>query len=156
VKNRYIERILESHNLNTENVWLDIINSNGSIQHMDCFSDEEKMVFKTAFELDQTWIVRHAADRAPLIDQAASNNLFFPPDVDKKELLNAHFMAWELGVKSLYYCRSRSMKTAHAVSNKVERVRIIDNPKVQLLDNIIEEISSDTNDDDYFVCEACQ
>ncbi|MCL4138853.1 UNVERIFIED_CONTAM: hypothetical protein GTU68_061057 [Idotea baltica] len=148
VKNRYLERLLETKGLNTDKVWSDIITTDGSVQHLDFLTDEEKAVFKTAYELDQNWVVQHAADRAGFIDQAASNNLFFPPDVDKAVLLEAHYKAWKLGVKSLYYCRSRSLKKAHAVSEKVERIRIIE--------DVIAPMEADNDEDDYFVCEACQ
>lgn len=148
VKNRYLERLLESKDMNNDRVWSSITTTDGSVQHLDFLTPEEKAVFRTAIEIDQMWVIQHAADRAPLIDQAASNNLFFPPDVDKRRLLEVHWAAYELGVKSLYYCRSKSLKTAHAVSQQVERKRIIE-------DMILEQEES-TEDEDYFVCEACQ
>ena len=102
------------------------------------------------------WIIAHAADRAPMVDQAVSNNLFFPPDVDKADLLSAHWSAWESGVKSLYYCRSKSLKTAHAVSQKVERKRIIEEDKVVPLEIKSDEAPGEQEEDFYFECEACQ
>lgn len=152
VKNRYLERILEERGKNTEEVWSDIITTDGSVQHFDFLTEEEKDVFKTAYELDQMWIVQHAGDRAEFIDQAASNNLFFPPDVEKKRLLEVHWAAWDLGVKSLYYCRSKSLKSAHAVSKSVARERIIEDDRVVQL----QQPEPAEVEDDYFVCEACQ
>ena len=78
------------------------------MQHLDCLDDHEKAVFKTAFEIDQRWLVEHAADRAPYICQSQSLNIFLPADVHKRDLHQIHMMAWKRGVKSLYYCRSLS------------------------------------------------
>ena len=89
----------------------------GSVQHLDCLDDHEKAVFKTAFEIDQRWLVEHAADRAPYICQSQSLNLFLPADVHKRDLHQIHMMAWKRGVKTLYYCRSLSIQRADVVSN---------------------------------------
>jgi ribonucleoside-diphosphate reductase alpha chain len=112
VKNPYLEQLLEEKGQNTEAVWSSILKKEGSVQHLDCLSDEEKDVFKTAFEIDQRWIVELAADRTPLICQSQSLNIFLPGDVDKWDLHMLHWMAWERGVKSLYYCRSKSVQRA--------------------------------------------
>ena len=84
----------------------------GSVQHLDFLTPEEKDVFKTSFEIDQRWLLELAADRTPFIDQAQSLNLFIPADVDKWDLLMLHYRAWELGIKSLYYLRSKSVQRA--------------------------------------------
>ncbi|HZY53558.1 MAG TPA: ribonucleotide-diphosphate reductase subunit alpha, partial [Reyranella sp.] len=84
---------------------------------LDCLDDHEKAVFKTAFEIDQRWLVEHAADRAPYICQSQSLNLFLPADVHKRDLHQIHMMAWKRGVKTLYYCRSLSIQRAETVSN---------------------------------------
>ena len=76
---------------------------------------------KTAFELDQRWVVEHAADRAPFICQSQSVNVFLPANVHKRDLHQIHFMAWKRGVKSLYYCRSLSIPRADTVSEKASR-----------------------------------
>jgi ribonucleoside-diphosphate reductase alpha chain len=112
VKNPYLEQLLETKGKNTEAVWSSILKHEGSVQHLDFLSDDEKNVFKTAFEIDQRWIIELAADRTPLICQSQSLNIFLPGDVDKWDLHMLHWMAWERGVKSLYYCRSKSVQRA--------------------------------------------
>jgi ribonucleoside-diphosphate reductase alpha chain len=112
VKNPYLEQLLEAKGKNTESVWSSILKNEGSVQHLDFLSDDEKSVFKTAFEIDQRWIIELAADRTPLICQSQSLNIFLPGDVDKWDLHMLHWMAWERGVKSLYYCRSKSVQRA--------------------------------------------
>ena len=112
VKNPYLEQVLIDKGRNTETVWSSILKNEGSVQHLDFLSEDEKAVFKTAFEIDQRWIVELAADRTPLICQSQSLNMFLPGDVDKWDLHMLHWMAWERGVKSLYYCRSKSVQRA--------------------------------------------
>ncbi len=112
VKNPYLEQLLEEKGKNTESVWSSILKNEGSVQHLDCLSDDEKSIFKTAFEIDQRWVIELAADRTPLICQSQSLNMFIPGDVDKWDLHMLHWMAWERGVKSLYYCRSKSVQRA--------------------------------------------
>jgi ribonucleoside-diphosphate reductase alpha chain len=112
VRNKHLEKVLTNYGMNTSKVWSSIIQNEGSVQHLPNLTDHEKEVFKTAFEIDQRWIVEHAADRAGLIDQAQSVNLFFPANVHKKTLHTVHTLAWKRGVKSLYYCRSRSIARA--------------------------------------------
>ena len=89
-----------------------ILEQGGSVQHLDFLSEDEKAIFKTSFEIDQRWLIELAADRTPYIDQATSLNLFIPADVDKWDLMMLHFRAWELGIKSLYYLRSKSVQRA--------------------------------------------
>ena len=112
VKNPYLEKVLGQKGIDTSEVWNSILEHEGSVQHLDQLSDDEKAVFKTAFELDQRWVVELSADRAPEICQAQSINLFIPGDVDKWDLHMLHWRAWETGVKSLYYLRSKSVQRA--------------------------------------------
>ncbi|MFN3370692.1 MAG: ribonucleoside-diphosphate reductase subunit alpha [Sphingomonadaceae bacterium] len=112
VKNPYLEKLLVEKAKNSDAVWNAILERGGSVQHLDFLSAEEKDVFKTAFEIDQRWLLELAGDRTPYIDQAQSLNLFIPADVEKWDLLMLHFRAWELGIKSLYYLRSKSIQRA--------------------------------------------
>jgi ribonucleoside-diphosphate reductase alpha chain len=115
VKNPYLEKILDDKGQNTPQVWDSILSHEGSVQHLDFLSQDDKDVFKTAFELDQRWIVELAADRTPEICQSQSVNVFLPGDVDKWDLHMLHWTAWERGMKSLYYLRSKSVqRAAHA------------------------------------------
>ncbi|MBF0665769.1 MAG: ribonucleoside-diphosphate reductase subunit alpha [Brevundimonas sp.] len=112
VKNPYLEKVLGEKGIDTSEVWNSILEHEGSVQHLDQLTDDEKAIFKTAFELDQRWVVELSADRAPEICQAQSINLFIPGDVDKWDLHMLHWRAWESGVKSLYYLRSKSVQRA--------------------------------------------
>tara|TARA_B100001996_G_scaffold92734_1_gene69168 strand:+ start:1 stop:741 length:741 start_codon:yes stop_codon:yes gene_type:complete len=117
VKNRHLEKVLEKYNKNTDEVWSSITTNQGSVMHLDFLTKEEKDVFKTAFELDQKWIVELGADRTPYISQAQSINLFLPADVHKRDLHQIHFQAWKKGLKSLYYCRSKSIQRAENINS---------------------------------------
>jgi ribonucleoside-diphosphate reductase alpha chain len=140
VKNPYLERLLETKGQNTAATWDSILANEGSVQHLDCLSQDEKDVYKTAFELDQRWIVELAADRTPDICQSQSVNLFIPGDVDKWDLHMLHWQAWERGMKSLYYLRSKSVQRAsHAGA--------------ETLDTFNLEVGEKT---DYDECLACQ
>ena len=112
VKNEHLERLLVEKGQNTPEIWASILEHEGSVQHLDFLSQDEKDVFKTAFEIDQRWIVELAADRTPEICQSQSVNIFLPGDVDKWDLHMLHWMAWERGCKSLYYLRSKSVQRA--------------------------------------------
>ena len=112
VKNEPLERLLATKGANTAEVWNSILEHEGSVQHLDCLTQDEKDVFKTAFELDQRWIIELAADRTPEVCQSQSLNVFLPGDVDKWDLHMLHYSAWERGVKSLYYLRSKSVQRA--------------------------------------------
>jgi ribonucleoside-diphosphate reductase alpha chain len=112
VKNPYLERLLDQTGHNTTEVWDSIVENEGSVQHLDFLSDDDKDVYKTAFELDQRWVIELAADRTPEICQSQSLNVFLPGDVDKWDLHMLHFSAWERGCKSLYYLRSKSVQRA--------------------------------------------
>jgi len=117
-KNKYLEALLDSKGLSVHEkagVWSQVLQHQGSVQSLKCLTDEEKNVFKTAFEIDQSWIIKHAADRQKYIDQAQSVNLFFKNPVDINDVHVLHLDAWKKGLKTLYY--SRSMK-----SNRIEDI----------------------------------
>jgi ribonucleoside-diphosphate reductase alpha chain len=140
VKNPYLERVLDEKGINTEATWASILEHEGSVQHLSALSQDEKDVYKTAFELDQRWIIELAADRTPEICQSQSVNIFIPGDVDKWDLHMLHWQAWERGCKSLYYLRSKSVQRA-AFAGSAEA----DRPDV--------EAAART---DYEECLACQ
>jgi ribonucleoside-diphosphate reductase alpha chain len=121
VRNRHLQVLLAAKGMDTDEVWSSITLTKGSVQHLPFLTEQEKAVFKTAFELDQRWVVEHAADRTPFICQSQSVNLFLPADVHKRDLHQIHMLAWKRGVKSLYYCRSLSIQRADNVSEKVVR-----------------------------------
>lgn len=112
VKNKHLMELLESKGLNTQGTWHSILENEGSIQHLNGLSDDEKAVYRTAFEIDQRWVIEMAADRTPYVCQGQSINVFLPSDIDKWDLMMLHWKAWESGVKSLYYCRSKSVQRA--------------------------------------------
>lgn len=126
VKNEHLENILESKGKNTDEIWSSIITHKGSVQHLDFLSVEEKGVFKTADELDQNWIITHAADRQEYICQGQSVNLFFPAGAQKSYVNKVHLKAWKEGLKGLYYLRTEAKSRAENVSEKVERVALED------------------------------
>ena len=146
VKNPYLEKILQDKAKDSNNVWNSILEKGGSVQHLDFLSPEEKDTFKTSFEIDQRWLLELAGDRAPYIDQAQSLNLFIPADVEKWDLLMLHFRAWELGIKSLYYLRSKSIQRA-GFAGGVEADNTADAPVMEL---------AAAEQTDYEECLACQ
>ena len=120
VRNRALQTLLAQKGQDTDEVWSSITLSKGSVQHLDFLTQQERDVFKTAFELDQRWIIEHAADRTPFICQSQSVNVFLPADIHKRDLHQIHLLAWKRGLKSLYYCRSLSIQRADTVSNTLE------------------------------------
>ena len=108
---------MDKYNKNNDEVWSSITTNQGSVSHLDFLTEEEKETFKTAFEIDQRWVVELGADRTPFISQAQSVNVFIPADIHKKELHNIHFQAWKKGLKSLYYCRSKSIQRAENINS---------------------------------------
>ncbi|HJS13426.1 ribonucleoside-diphosphate reductase subunit alpha [Sphingopyxis sp.] len=112
IRNPHLEALLVDKAKNSDAVWNSILEKGGSVQHLDFLTQDEKDCYKTSFEIDQRWLLELAADRTPYIDQAASLNLFIPADVEKWDLLMLHYRAWELGIKSLYYLRSKSVQRA--------------------------------------------
>ncbi|MXO49032.1 ribonucleoside-diphosphate reductase subunit alpha [Erythrobacter vulgaris] len=145
VKNPYLEKILDKKSKNSTAIWNSILEKGGSVQHLDFLTPEEKATFKTSFEIDQRWLLEFAADRAPYIDQAQSLNLFIPADVDKWDLMMLHFQAWEKGIKSLYYLRSKSVQRA-GFAGGVEADNTVDAAKYELA----------AEQTDYEECLACQ
>ncbi len=139
VKNQQLETLLDAKGLNNDEIWNSILEHEGSVQHLECLDAHEKDIFKTAFELDQRWIIELAADRTPFICQSQSLNLFLPGDIDKWDLHMLHWTAWERGLKSLYYARSKSVqRAAFAGSDRIEAVDM------------------KTESTDYDECLACQ
>jgi ribonucleoside-diphosphate reductase alpha chain len=146
VRNKYLEQLLESVGENTESVWDSILEEHGSVQHLPFLTQEQKDVFKTAWEIDQRWVVDFAADRTPHIDQGQSINLFLKGNVDKWDLHMLHYTAWKSGVKSLYYLRSMSTQRAGFVGG-VEKDNTIEREQV---------LAHATGRSDYEECLACQ
>jgi len=141
VRNKYLKEILEKYKKNDEETWSTITTSQGSVSHLDFLTDHEKDVFKTAFELNQKWIIELGADRTSYVSQAQSINIFLPADVHKKELHQIHFQAWKKGLKSLYYCRSKSIQRAENVNNGLSTAATIKESK---------------KEQDYEECLSCQ
>ncbi len=152
VRNRHLQKLLAAKGRDDDETWSNITVTKGSVQHLDFLTDDEKAVFKTAFELDQRWIVEHAADRTPYICQSQSVNVFLPANVHKRDLHQIHYQAWKRGVKSLYYCRSLSIQRADTVSEKVARVNDI-NIAADIPAPLAAVPVSSTN---YEECLACQ
>jgi ribonucleoside-diphosphate reductase alpha chain len=126
-KNRWLDKIIKEKITDAgeyQDVWSSIIANDGSVQHLEFLDEWTKDVFKTSMEIDQRWVIEHAADRQKYIDQAQSLNLFFRPDVNIKYLHAIHFMAWKTGLKTLYYCRSEKIGKADKVAKKIERQAI--------------------------------
>jgi ribonucleoside-diphosphate reductase alpha chain len=151
-KNKWLDKVIIGHlsneageiNQNDYNdTWSSIIANDGSVQHLDWLGDWEKDVFKTSMEIDQRWLIQHAADRQEYIDQAQSLNLFFRPDTNIKYLHAVHFMAWKTGLKTLYYCRSEKIGKADKVAKRIER-------------QVIKEIDLTALAQDENVCIACE
>jgi len=147
-KNKWLDRIIQKHaEIHpagwADEVWSSIIANDGSVQHLEWLGDWERDVFKTSMEIDQRWLVQHAADRQEYIDQAQSLNLFFRPDVNIKYLHAVHFQAWKQGLKTLYYCRSEKIGKADKVARRIER-------------QVIEEIDLKQLAQSDEVCLACE
>ena len=147
VRNRYLVELLEKHGKNTDDVWSGITTNQGSVSHLDFLTDLEKDVFKTAFELDQKWIIELSGDRTPYISQAQSINLFVPADIHKRELHKIHFDAWKKGLKSLYYCRSKSIQRAENVN---------DTKAIDVNANVYKSKPQTTEQPEYEECLSCQ
>ena len=143
IRNPHLEALLVDKAKNSDNIWNSILERGGSVQHLDFLTQDEKDCYKTSFEIDQRWLLELAADRTPYIDQAASLNLFIPADVEKWDLLMLHYRAWELGIKSLYYLRSKSVQRA-GFAGGVEADNTAEAPVYQL------------ESTDYDECLACQ
>lgn len=146
VRNRHLRKVLQEKGQDTDAVWSSITLNKGSVQHLDFLTQDEKDIYKTAFELDQRWIIEHAADRSPFICQSQSVNLFVPANVHKRDLHMMHYQAWKKGMKSLYYCRSLSIQRADTVSNLAVKEDIL---------NKGDQIQADTSTS-YEECLSCQ
>jgi ribonucleoside-diphosphate reductase alpha chain len=147
-KNRYLDDIIQKESVNhkegwSDEVWSSIIANDGSVQHLDWMDEWTKDVFKTSMEIDQRWVVQHAADRQEYIDQAQSLNVFFRPDSHIKYIHAVHFQAWKSGLKTMYYCRSDKIAKADKVSKRIER-------------DIIKEIDLTALASDDGACLACE
>ena len=145
IRNPHLEALLVDKAKNSDAVWNSILERGGSVQHLDFLTQDEKDCYKTSFEIDQRWLLELAADRTPYIDQAASLNLFIPADVEKWDLLMLHYRAWELGIKSLYYLRSKSVQRAGFAGG----VEADNTPEAAKF-----ELSAESTD--YDECLACQ
>ena len=143
IKNPFLEKLLVAKSKNSDAVWNSILEMGGSVQHLDFLTADEKAVYRTAFEIDQRWLLELAGDRTPYIDQAQSLNLFIPADVEKWDLLMLHFRAWELGIKSLYYLRSKSIQRAGFAGG----VEADNTPDLKMIEVEVK---------DYDECLACQ
>ncbi len=148
VRNKYLAKILEKHGKNNDEIWSSITTNQGSVSHLDFLTDIEKDTFKTAFEIDQRWIVELGADRTPNISQAQSINVFVPADIHKKDLHQIHFQAWKKGLKSLYYCRSKSIQRAENVNT---------GSSTDVTKNVYKASKESTNEENkYEECLSCQ
>ncbi len=151
VRNKNLVKLLAAKGKNTEDIWSSITINEGSVQHLDFLDEHEKLVFKTAQEMDQRWIIDLGAERQEYICQAQSINVFLPGNVSKKVLHETHFRAWQKGLKSLYYCRSMSVQRADKVSNKGE-LHVLD---VSNQNHVVEAITAEEKEK-YEECLACQ
>ncbi len=148
VRNKYLKKVLQKYSKDTDEVWSTITTNQGSVSHLDFLTADEKDTFKTAFEIDQRWIVELGADRTPHISQAQSINVFVPADIHKKELHDIHFQAWKKGLKSLYYCRSKSIQRAENVEA---------GSSTDVTKNVYSKSNESNNkDNNYEECLSCQ
>ena len=148
VRNKYLSKVLEKHGKNNNEIWSSITTNQGSVSHLDFLTNEEKETFKTAFEIDQRWVVELGADRTPNVSQAQSVNVFVPADVHKKDLHQLHFQAWKKGLKSLYYCRSKSIQRAENINA---------GSSTDVTKNVYSNKKESSNEEDkYEECLSCQ
>ena len=147
VRNKYLEKVLEKYGKNNDETWSTITTNQGSVSHLDFLTDDEKEVFKTAFEIDQRWVIDLSGDRTPYVSQAQSINIFVPADIHKKDLHQIHFQAWKKGLKSLYYCRSKS----------IQRAENVNNTNMDVTKNVYSANEPTKNEEDkYEECLSCQ
>jgi len=151
VRNKHLKVVLAKHGRDDDDTWSSVTTNEGSVQHLDFLSEDEKQIFKTAFELDQRWLIEHAADRAGQICQSQSLNIFLPGDVHKRDLHQVHMLAWKKGVKSLYYCRSKSIQRSENVTSASSKNGVATIP---LLGHI--NSNEQANEVDYEECLSCQ
>ena len=151
VRNKNLTKLLESKGFNNEQIWSSISTHEGSVQHLSFLTDHEKDVYKTAYEINQHWIIELAADRSLHINQAQSLNIFMPGDVSKKLLHDIHFSAWKKNIKSLYYARSTSIQRADKVSHTATQSQ--DMVELEKLNN---QQNSEIIKNEYEECLSCQ
>ncbi len=156
VRNKNLVNLLNQKGRNNDDVWSSIATHEGSVQQLDFLNQDEKDVFKTAFELDQRWLVEHSADRTPFVCQAQSVNVFLPGDVSKKELHDIHYTSWKKGLKSLYYCRSTSIQRAEKVSNKTGDIVYKPKTKPENISQVEISPVAYSQTKEYDECLACQ
>jgi ribonucleoside-diphosphate reductase alpha chain len=156
VRNRHLQILLAEKGQDNDEVWSSITLNKGSVQHLDFMTEQEKGVFKTAFELDQRWVIEHAADRARYICQSQSVNVFLAANVHKRDLHQIHMMAWKKGVKSLYYCRSLSIQRADNVSEKAVRPAEFTGIPVANDQGMLPLVAGAAQPANYEECLACQ
>jgi ribonucleoside-diphosphate reductase alpha chain len=157
VRNKNLLKLLIDKGFNTNQVWSSISTHEGSVQHLTFLSEHEKDVFKTAYELDQNWIIELAADRTPHISQSQSLNLFMPGDVSKQYLHDIHFKAWKKGIKSAYYAPSTSIQRADKVSHAVlQDQSMMDLEKSNNQGAGLADTSSGKIENNYDECLSCQ
>ena len=152
VRNRHLADLLAELGRDGDDVWSSITAHEGSVRHLDFLSDDQKAVFRTAFEIDQRWLIDLGAERAPFICQAQSLNLFLPADIHKRDLHQIHFQAWKKGLKSLYYCRSKSIQRADLVAHQP----LAPSAVVPYLGTVNSDERPQVNAADYEECLACQ
>lgn len=144
VKNLYLQKVLASYGKDTRTIWNSITDKQGSVQHLDFMTQDERDVFKTSFEVDQRYHIEYAADRAPMIDQSQSLNVSLRPEVDKRDLWKLHELAWKLGVKTMYYLRSMSVNQVNSTSGN------------SLASNSFNTVAVKAKEIDYDSCTSCQ
>jgi len=157
VKNKNLIKLLEDKGFNNDQVWSSISTHEGSVQHLNFLTDHEKDVFKTAYEIDQNWLIELAADRTPYISQSQSLNIFMPGDVSKQYLHDIHFKAWKKGIKSAYYARSTSIQRAEKVSHSVTQAQeMVDLEKKNNMQPGVPATRPERIENNYDECLACQ
>ncbi|MEQ9115816.1 MAG: ribonucleoside-diphosphate reductase subunit alpha [Rickettsiales bacterium] len=167
VRNKFLKKLLQEKGQDSDKIWSSISTNEGSVQHLDFLSQDEKDIFKTAQELDQRWLIEHAADRVENICQGQSLNVFLPGNVNKKVLHDIHFQAWKKGVKGLYYCRSTSVQRSDKVAHKVafEELKItaktggLEEAVMEQVEKVAQEsqgVVVDDGNSKYDECLACQ
>ena len=155
VRNAELKRLLADKGQDTDETWSSITKHEGSVQHLDFLSELEKEVFKTAFEIDQRWIIEMGGDRAPYICQSQSINLFLPADIHKRDLHQLHLQAWKQGMKSLYYCRSKSLQRSESIASTGPTDGVAALPLFGKV-NSGEQPAAPLNANDFEECLSCQ
>lgn len=119
VVNPALTKVLDRHGINTPEFRKSISDQNGSVQHLKQLTDHERKYLRTAFEIDQRWVVEHAAVAQQSVCQAISVNLFFKPETPRKYVNNVHLLMWKRGLKTRYYVRTKAVNTADAFADEL-------------------------------------